>query len=197
MQITEQQGSSLGAGYDLTAGLARYRAWLSQATLGPDQDADRAVEVLFGQHYRSLVRLASLLLRDTGAAEDVVQDAFVAVHDAWDQLHDTGRALAYLRRCVVAGARSRLDRPVLARVAPGPAPGRPDTARAGPAQHSPELVAALHALPALQREALVLRYYAGLAEPEVAAVMGISRRSAGKHLARALPALRDRLPAAG
>jgi DNA-directed RNA polymerase specialized sigma24 family protein len=58
-------------------------------------------------------------------------------------------------------------------------------------------VAALHALPALQREALVLRYYAGLAEPEVAAVMGISCRSAGKHLARALPALRGRLPAAG
>lgn len=196
-QITEQQGSSLGAGYDLTAGQARYRAWLGQATLGPDQGADQAVQVLFGQHYRSLVRLASLLLPDAGAAEDLVQDAFVAVHDAWDQLQDTGRALAYLRRCVVAGSRSPQDRPVLARTAPGPAPGRPGTGRSGPAQHSPELMAALHALPALQREALVLRYYAGLAEPEAAAVMGISRRSAGKHLARALPALRGRLPAAG
>jgi DNA-directed RNA polymerase specialized sigma24 family protein len=196
-QITEQQGSSLGAGYDLTAGLARYRAWLGQTSMGPDQGADQAVQVLFGHHYRSLVRLASLLLPDTGAAEDVVQDAFVAVHDAWDQLQDTGRALAYLRRCVVAGSRSRQDRPVLARTAPGPAPGRPVTGRAGPAQHSPELVAALHALPALQREALVLRYYAGLAEPEVATIMGISRRSAGKQLARALPALQGRLPAAG
>ena len=196
-QVTERQGSSLGAGYDLTAGLARYRAWLGQATLGPDQGADRAVQVLFGEHYRSLVRLASLLLPDAGTAEDLVQDAFVAVHDAWDQLQDTGRALAYLRRCVVAGSRSRQDRPVLARTAPGLAPGRPATGRAGPAQHSPELVAALHALPALQREALVLRYYAGLAGPEAAAVMGISRRSAGKHLARALPALRGRLPAAG
>ena len=197
-QVTDQQGSSLGAGYDLTAGLAQYRAWLGrQATLGPDQSADQAVQVLFGQHYRSLVRLASLLLRDAGAAEDLVQDAFVAVHDAWGQLRDTDRALAYLRRCVVAGSRSRLGRPVLARTAPGPAPGPPAAGRAGPAQHSPELVAALHALPALQREALVLRYYADLAEPEVAAVMGISRRSVGKHLARALPALQDRLPAAG
>lgn len=194
-RVTEQQGGSLGAGYDLTAGLARYRAWLGERVLGPDQGADRAVQVLFHQHYRPLVRLAALLLPDAGGAEDLVQDAFVAVHDAWGQLQDTGRALAYLRRCVVAGSRSRQDRPVLARIAPGPAPGRPVTGRAGPAQHSPELMAALHALPALQREALVLRYYAGLAEPEVAAVMGISRRSAGKQLARALPALRGRLPA--
>jgi RNA polymerase sigma factor (sigma-70 family) len=56
-------------------------------------------------------------------------------------------------------------------------------------------VAALDTLPALQREALVLRYYAGLPEPEVAAVLGISRRSAGKHLTRALSALQGRLPA--
>ena len=172
-------------------------AWLGERTLGPDRGADHAVQVLFDQHYRSLVRLASLLLADAGAAEDLVQDAFVAVHGAWAQLQDTGRALAYLRRCVVAGSRSRQDRPVLARTAPGPAPGQPVTGRAGPARHSPELMAALHALPSLQREALVLRYYAGLAEPEVAAVMGISRRSAGKHLARALPALRGRLTAAG
>ena len=195
-QVTEQQGSSLGAGYDLTAGLARYRAWLGQASMGPDQGADWAVQVLFDEHYRSLVRLASLLLPDAGAAEALVQDAFVAVHDAWDRLQDTGRALAYLRRYVVAGSRSRQDRPVRARIVPGPAPGRPVTGQEGPAQHSPTLMAALRALPALQREALVLCYYAGLAEPEVAAVMGISRRSAGKHLARALPALRGRLPAA-
>jgi DNA-directed RNA polymerase specialized sigma24 family protein len=194
-QVTEQQASPAGASYDLTAGLARYRVWLGERTLGPDLGADRAVQVLFDQHYRSLVRLAALLLRDAAAAEDVVQDAFVAVHDAWGQLQDTGRALAYLRRCVVAGSRSRLDQAVLARIAPGPAPGRPVTGRAGPAQHSPELVAALHALPACQREAVVLRYYAGLAEPEVAAVMGISHRSAGKHLARARLALQGRLPA--
>src|SRR5262249_60010070 len=63
-QVTDQQGSSLGAGYDLTAGLTRYRAWLGrQATLGPDQSADQAVQVLFGQHYRSLGRVPSLLLR--------------------------------------------------------------------------------------------------------------------------------------
>lgn len=193
-QITDQKAGSLGAGYDLTAGLARYRDWLRERTLAPA--ADRAVQVLYAEHYRSLVRLAALLASDPATAEELVQDAFVAVHDAWGQLRDTDRALAYLRRCVVAGSRSRQDRPVLARIAPGPAPGRPAAGQAAPARHSPTLMAALRALPAFQREALVLRYYAGLAEPEVAAAMGISRRSAGKHLARALSALQDRLPAA-
>lgn len=193
-QITDQKAGSLGAGYDLGAGLARYRNWLHEQTLAPA--ADRAVEVLYAEHYRSLVRLAALLAPDPAAAEDLVQDAFVAVHDAWGQLQDTGRALAYLRRCVVAGSRSRQDRPVLARIAPGPVPGRPAAGQTALARHSPALMAALRTLPAPQREALVLHYYAGLPEPEVAAAMGISRRSAGKHLTRARSALQGTLPAA-
>ena len=46
-----------------------------------DWDADRAVTVLYSTHYRSLVRLAALLLRDVATAEEVVQDSFVAMHD--------------------------------------------------------------------------------------------------------------------
>ena len=44
-----------------------------------DWDADRAVTVLYSTHYRSLVRLAALLLRDVSTAEEVVQDSFVAM----------------------------------------------------------------------------------------------------------------------
>ncbi|HEY7881671.1 MAG TPA: SigE family RNA polymerase sigma factor, partial [Streptosporangiaceae bacterium] len=46
-------------------------------------DADRAVTVLYAAHYRSLVRLSALLLRDVATAEEVVQDSFVAMHDGW------------------------------------------------------------------------------------------------------------------
>ena len=66
---------------------------------------------LYAAHFRSLVRLAALLLRDTGAAEEVTQDAFVAMHGAWRRLRDRDdpdKALAYLRRSVVNGARSAL-----------------------------------------------------------------------------------------
>ncbi len=49
--------------------------------------------------------------------------------------------------------------------------------------------AALRDLPDRQREAIVLRYYAGLSEGEIAAAMGISRGAARAHTARGLSAL--------
>jgi RNA polymerase sigma factor (sigma-70 family) len=194
-QVTEQQAGSLGAGYDLTAGLARYRSWLRERTLAPA--ADRTVQALYAEHYRSLVRLASLLATepDQAAAEELVQDSFVAVHDAWGQLQDYGRALAYLRRCVVAGSRSRQDGAAIARVAPAPGPSRLAAGQVASSHRGPALVAVLHSLPARQREAIVLRYYAGLPEPELAAAMGVSRWSARRHLTQALSALQGRLPA--
>jgi DNA-directed RNA polymerase specialized sigma24 family protein len=72
------------------------------------RDADEALVALYTAHYRSLVRLAALLLHDTAAAEDVVQDAFVAMHSSWRRLRDTDKALAYLRQAVVNRSRSRL-----------------------------------------------------------------------------------------
>ena len=70
--------------------------------------ADEAVTHLYAAHYRSLVRLAALLLRDASAAEEVVQDSFVAMHGAWRRLADPDRALAYLRQSVVNRSRSCL-----------------------------------------------------------------------------------------
>jgi RNA polymerase sigma factor (sigma-70 family) len=71
---------------------------------------------------------------------------------------------------------------------------KPDTPSAEdgvPAQ--PErlaVAAALRSLPPRQREVLVLRYYAGLPEPQMAAAMGVSRGSVHSHTARAVAALR-------
>jgi DNA-directed RNA polymerase specialized sigma24 family protein len=51
------------------------------------------------------------------------------------------------------------------------------------------MITALRALPARQREALVLRYYGDLSESEVAAVMGITKGAVRIHTARALSAI--------
>ncbi len=56
-----------------------------------------------------------------------------------------------------------------------------------------EVVSALGTLPARQREALVLRYYAGLPGPQAAAVMGISEGAVKRHIWRALTSLRAAL----
>jgi RNA polymerase sigma factor (sigma-70 family) len=52
------------------------------------------------------------------------------------------------------------------------------------------VVAALRGLPARQREALVLRYYADLPEAEIASAMGISQGAVKSHVFRAMSALR-------
>jgi len=57
----------------------------------------------------------------------------------------------------------------------------------------PAARAALAGLPDRQREAIVLRYYAGLSQGEIAAAMGISRGAVNSHTAHGLSALRAAL----
>jgi len=156
---------------------------------------DRAVIELYSQHYRALVRLAALLVRDTPTAEEVVQDSFVAMHGGWQRLRDTEKALAYLRQAVVNRSRSVLrHRTVVDKNLQKAPPDMPS------AEHGAlvllersAVVAALRELPDRQREAIVLRYYADLSEAEIATAMGISRGAVKSHTARGIAALRAAL----
>ncbi|GAA3949042.1 SigE family RNA polymerase sigma factor [Actinomadura viridis] len=155
-------------------------------------DADQAVTALYSANYRSLVRLAAMLLRDAGAAEEVVQDAFVAMHGGWRRLRDPDKALSYLRQSVVNRSRSVLrHRAVVEKYAPKGLPDAPsaEAGAIGELERS-AVVQALHKLPTRQREALVLRYYADLSEAEIAQAMGISRGAVKSHTARGMASLR-------
>ena len=210
-QITELQAPRFGAGYDVEKGVERYRAWLDDhdghaEALPPDAFAvsgtaraewspDRAVIELYSEHYRALVRLAALLVRDKPTAEEVVQDSFVAMHGGWQRLRDTEKALAYLRQAVVNRSRSVLrHRTVVDKNLQKAPPDMPS------AEHGAlvllersAVVAALRGLPDRQREAIVLRYYADLSEAEIATAMGISRGAVKSHTARGMTALRTAL----
>ncbi len=155
-------------------------------------DADRAVTEIYGTHYRSLVRLAMLLVRDVATAEEVVQDSFVAMHGAWRRLRDNEKALSYLRQSVVNRARSVLrHRVVVDRNAPKPAPDMPSAEHGALALlERSQVIDALRGLPARQREALVLRYYLDLPEAQIASTMGISKGAVKSHTARAIASLR-------
>ena len=166
-----------------------------EAALGSvsaDLDAERAVTALYGTHYRALVRLAALLLRDVATAEEVVQDSFVAMHDSWRRLRDTEKALSYLRQSVVNRSRSVLrHRMVVDRNAPKPPPLAPSAEQGAiSALERTAVVSALGTLPLRQREALVLRYYADLSEAQIASAMGISRGAVKSHTARGMSSLR-------
>jgi RNA polymerase sigma-70 factor (sigma-E family) len=155
-------------------------------------DADQAVTALYSANYRSLVRLSALLVRDLATAEEVVQDAFVAMHSAWRRLRDPDKALSYLRQSVVNRSRSVLrHRAVVEKYAPKGLPDAPSAENGAITElERTEVVKALGELPTRQREALVLRYYADLSEAEIASAMGISRGAVKSHTARGMAALR-------
>lgn len=156
-------------------------------------DADRVVTEIYHGEYKSLVRLAVLLVHDVPTAEEVVQDAFEAMHTAWRRLRDSEKALSYLRQSVVNRSRSVLrHRTVVDKNAPKPAPDEPSAEHAAMALlERSAVVAALRALPDRQREAIVLRYYADFSEADIAAAMGISRGAVKSHTARGMTALRS------
>ncbi|MCW2735649.1 SigE family RNA polymerase sigma factor [Nocardioides sp.] len=158
-------------------------------------DADTAVEQLYAAHWRQLVRLSVLLMHDQSAAEDVVQDAFVAMHGHWSRLRDPDKALAYLRQAVVNRSRSALRHRVVVErhvrssaagegVVDGPSEGgaRRDAVRA-----------ALLRLSDRQREVLVLRHYLDWSEAQIADALGISPGSVKAHAHRGSAALRELL----
>ncbi len=155
-------------------------------------DADTAVEQLYAGHYRALVRLSVLLVRDPETAEEVVQDSFVAMHGRWRSLREPDKALAYLRQTVVNRSRSVLRRRgVQSRHAPGPLPDLPGAdEHALAADRRDRVLEALRALPARQREVIALRYYLDLSEADIADALGISRGAVKVHASRGVAALR-------
>ena len=185
---------------DSVIGDRRGRYVSAAGRLEARQDADEALVALYTAHYRSLVRMAALLLRDTPAAEDVVQDAFVAMHRSWRRLRDPDRALAYLRQAVVNGARSRLRHlKVVERKTPAAPPDTEEIQRgfvpsaeqgAMQALDRAHVMTALRGLPVRQREVLVLRYYADMSEAQIADAMGISQGAVKSHASRGIAALR-------
>jgi RNA polymerase sigma-70 factor (sigma-E family) len=194
-QTIGAQAEQYAAAHDANAGLKRFTDWLQDhAAAELEPDADQAVVQLYSLHYRSLVRLAALLVRDTATAEEVVQDAFVAMRDAWRRLGDAEKALAYLRQAVVNRSRSVLrHRSVVDRNLQQAPPDTPSAEhKALDLLELPTARAALRGLPQRQREAIVL-HYADLSEDQIAAAMRISRGAVKSHTARGLSALRAAL----
>jgi DNA-directed RNA polymerase specialized sigma24 family protein len=140
---------------------------------------DHVIAELYAREYLPLVRIAVLLVHDPQLAEEIVQDAFVAMHVGLRWARHAGKARAYLRRAVVCKSRSAQRRHAVC------AGGASQTALGDSA-----IMAALKKLPERQREAVVLRHYGELSEGETAAAMGISRGAVARHLAQGMASLR-------
>ena len=166
-------------------------------TVRPERDADVAVEQLYAAHWRQLVRLSVLLVRDQGTAEEVVQDAFIELHGRWGRLRDHDRALAYLRQSVVNRSRSVLrHRTVVLKYANRDRPPLTSPAADHEVAHHAQrdvVLTAMRGLPTRQREVVALRYYLDLSEAEIADTLGISRGAVKSHASRGLATLKNTL----
>ncbi|GAB2478385.1 RNA polymerase sigma factor [Jatrophihabitans fulvus] len=151
---------------------------------------------LYRQQWWPMLRVAVGLVDQTSAAEDVVQDAFAALHRHWHRLDDRGAAIGYLRTSVVNGARSVLRRRMTARkhlrVVRDDGTPAADESTMLSAEH--EMVRqALAGLPDRQREVLTLRYLADLPDADIATATGLSEAGVRSASSRGLAALRSTL----
>ena len=147
---------------------------------------DEPFEHFVRSSHASLRRLAFLLCADWATADDLVQTALIRCERRW-ALVEPGARSAYVRRAVVNTAstwrlRRRLEAPLSS------AAGLPGDS--SDADDRLTVLAALRRLPLGQRQVVVLRYYEGLPENEIAAVLGISPGTVKSRASRALEALR-------
>ena len=154
-----------------------------------------AIAALFRDHHAELVRLALLMVGDLPTAEDVVQDVYASLHRiSRNTNHES--PLPYVRAAVLNGCRSVQRRRVIARRAGllHRASQQYDTLASAESEvilseDRRQVLTALARLPRRRREVLVLRYYLGLSEAEIAALLGISPGTVKSTAARALAAL--------
>lgn len=140
----------------------------------------------------SLYATAYHLTGDRFEAEDLLQSALFSTYRAWDRITDKAAVGGYLRRTMtnlhISAWRRR-------KVAEYPTEELPETVGDTDAMGGTELRAvlwqALAKLPENQRTMLVLRYYEGRTDPEIADILNISVGTVKSSIWRALRRLRE------
>ena len=153
-----------------------------ELTVEPITGIDDLFSSLYSAQFDHLVRLASLMVGSTPAAEDIVQDAFAKLHDRLSRI-DVPEA--WLRTTVTNACRNERRRLGTARRLAGRLVSGPTVVD----EPVHELVASLRRLPHRQRAVVVLRFYLDLPEADIAAMLGVRLGTVKSSLHRALARL--------
>ena len=159
--------------------------------------SEDAFSAFYEHEHDGQVRRAYLMLGSVATAHDVVAEAFTQVLRRWSTIDAPG---PYLNRCVLNGchdAGRRAGREIVSNE-----PSRvvslngdePTHMRSTlDSVHDIDLVNALRRLPFKQRAALVLRYYGGASENQIADSLQCQPGTVGSLVHRGLAALRTEL----
>ena len=144
----------------------------------------------------ALMRFATVLTGQAWLADDLVSDVLCRAFERWDRISRMAEPNAYVRRMIVNDYLSWRRR--LARTAPRAevepaAPGLGD----GTDKHAERdaMIRRLAGLPRRQRAAVVLRYYLGLPDADIADHLGCRVTTVRSQISRALATLRIDLTA--
>lgn len=154
--------------------------------------ADRAsFEKFYREELTRVVRACALVTLNPSAAEDIAAEAFARLWAHWGQIRDEDHAGGYvfktaMRLCSKRASRAR--RELL-----GDVPDRSGVDEPGRAEARRAVFAALGLLSVRQRQAVVLRDWAGYPTGEVASMLAMRESTVRVHLSRGREALRRSL----
>ncbi|WP_153427527.1 SigE family RNA polymerase sigma factor, partial [Streptomyces alkaliphilus] len=155
-------------------------------------DAEAEFTAYVKERRASLYAAAYHLTGDRHEAEDLLQSALLSTYRAWDRISDKGAVGGYLRRTMTnlhisAWRRRKLNEYPTEELPEEP--GEQDTMRG--TELRTVLWQALARLPEQQRTMLVLRYYEGRTDPEIADTLNISVGTVKSSIWRTLRRLRE------
>ncbi len=159
------------------------------AVRSPSTTSDRdRFDALYREQFDALVRLAVLLVDDRADARDLVHEAFAKWYVRRDSVRDPA---VYLRTVLVNLTRARIRRSVISRkYAPRLGAAALQQAEDQPTDHLLDIIGRL---PLRQRSAVVLRYYEGRTEADIASILDCRPGTVKSLLSRALAAMRIEL----
>ncbi|MEV6587702.1 SigE family RNA polymerase sigma factor [Streptomyces acidicola] len=189
MTVVDAHG---GTGAAAHGGAAYGEATGERRSVSETVNAEAAFTAYVQERRASLYATAYHLTGDRFEAEDLLQSALFSTYKAWDRISDKAAVGGYLRRTMTnlhisAWRRRKLNE--------YPTEELPETAGDTDAMRGTELRAvlwqALARLPELQRTMLVLRYYEGRTDPEIAEILDISVGTVKSSIWRSLRRLRE------
>ena len=168
---------------------------LQRVTIEAQKDpVHQRLERIYREHRQGLFTLALSITRCPQSAEDAVHDAFVRLWKS--RAGPKGDALAYVfasvRNAALDVLRRRCKTAELSESIFASRPSDP-SARAAETEEAALLRAAVDGLPGPQREAVVLRVYAGLTFEQIASTVGEPLPTVASRYRRALERIRDEL----
>ncbi len=154
-------------------------------------------EEFVSSRLQSLLRYAVMLTGDPHTAQDLVQETMIRVQLKWRRVVKADQPERYVQRMLTNAyidlRRGSWLRRVTLQAEPAEPRANANSDHAERTAARDEMWLLLARLPRRQRAALVLRYYEGLPDGEIAEVLGCAVGTVRAHISRALATLRAHL----